>query len=123
MNYASIQRMATKGIDFFSDGDGVFEIILSGGGVVFEGGREVVKSEQRGQVKGAVREVKDRDINGDTILAGDKRGFFTHDVAIEKGMIIIVDGEHYTVVSARPIKPTGTVVAYRPILRRVAVYG
>lgn len=123
MNYAKIQRMATKGINFFSDEDGSFVLITSGGGSEFIGGKIVTVPERRETIKGAIRDVKDRDINGDTIQAGDKRGFFTHEVAIEKGMIVIVDGEHYTVVNARPVKPTSTVVAYRPILRRIATIG
>ena len=124
MNYAKIQRMATKGVNFFSDDDGVFDLIVSGGGdAEFIGGQIVEKPEVRAKIKGAIRDVKDRDINGDTILAGDKRGFFTHEVEILQGMTVIVDGEHYRVVNARPVKPTNTVVAYRPILRRVAVIG
>lgn len=124
MNYAKIQRMATKGINFFSDEDGVFDLIIScGGDAEFIDGKIVEKPEVRAKIKGAVRDVKDRDINGETILAGDKRGFFTHDVPIEQGMTVIIDGEHYRVVNARPVRPTKTVVAYRPILRRVAVIG
>lgn len=124
MNYEKIQRMATKGINFFSDKDGVFDLIVSNGGdAEFINGKIVKKAEVRAKIKGAIRDVKDRDINGDTILAGDKRGFFSHEVPIEQGMTVIVDGEHYRVVNARPVKPTKTVVAYRPILRRVAVIG
>lgn len=123
MNYAKIQRMATKGINFFSDDNGVFDLIVSGGGAELVNGEIVQKPEVVKKIKGAVREIKDRDINGDTILAGDKRGFFTHEVEISQGMIVVVDGEHYRVVNARPVKPTSTVVAYRPILRRVAVIG
>ncbi|AUV57181.1 head closure Hc1 [Enterobacter phage Ec_L1] len=121
MNYKHIQKMATAGINRFSDDNGWFDIIISGGGKKVIGGKEVVIPEERSVIKGAVRDVNDRDVNGDSIRAGDKRGFFTCDQEIKQGMRIIIDGEAYTVVNARPIKPTGTVVAYRPILRRVAV--
>lgn len=120
MNYNNIRNMASRGIKFFSDKDGKFEIIISGGGVKFENGEEVEVERETAIITGAIRDVNDRDINGESILVGDKRGFFTADVAIDKGMIIIVDDQHYTVVNARPIKPTKTVVAYRPILRRIA---
>lgn len=123
MNYSEIQAMASAGIDFFSDGDGEFVIIISGGGVKIVNGKEVTVQEQRGMVKGLVRDVQDREINGESILVGDKRGIFNAAQEITKGMRIIVDDEYYTVTNARPIKPTGTVVAYRPILRRIAVSG
>ncbi|QYU38166.1 hypothetical protein [Enterobacter phage Phc] len=121
MNYRQIQKMATAGIKNFSDDNGWFDIIISGGGKKVVGGKEVITPEERGVVKGAIRDVNDRDVNGESILAGDKRGLFTCDQEIKQGMRIIIDGELYTVVNARAIKPTGTVIAYRPILRRVAV--
>lgn len=121
MNYKQIQKMATAGIKNFSDDNGWFDLIISGGGKKVVGGKEVIIPEERGVIKGAIREVKDRDVNGDSIRAGDKRGFFTCDQEIKQGMRVIIDGEAYTVVNARAIKPTGTVIAYRPILRRVAV--
>lgn len=123
MKYGNIQARAMAGIQFFSDDQGEYELIVSGGGVKIVNGKEVTTQEVRATIKGLVREIQDRDINGETILAGDKRGIFTHEVEIKKGMRIIVDGEHYTVVNARPVKPTGTVIAYRPVLRRIAVGG
>lgn len=120
MDYDYIRQMTESGIEFFSDNDGNFTIITSGGGVKIVNGKEVQVPEVRGTVRGLIREVKDRDINGETILAGDKRGIFNADVEIKKGMRIIVDDEHYNVVNARPVRPTGTTVAYRPILRRIA---
>lgn len=123
MNYDEIRKRATAGIQFFSDENGDFEIIISGGGVKIVNGKEVTVQEVRGIVRGFVRDVNDRDINGESILAGDKRGCFDYSQEVKKGMRIIVDDEWYTVVNARPIKPTGTVIAYRPILRRIAVSG
>lgn len=122
MDYNAIREMASSGIAFFSDGDGEFEIITSRGGVTIgDDGKEYYAPEQRGTVYGLVRDIKARDINGETILPGDKRGIFNADTAIEVDMVVIVDGEHWVVTDARPIKPTGTVVAYRPILRRISV--
>lgn len=123
MNYDEIRAMASSGIDYFSDGDGEFVLIISAGGIKIVNGKEVKTPEVRGVAKGLVRDVNDRDINGESILAGDKRGIFNADQPISKGMRIIVDDEHYVVVNARAIKPTGTVVAYRPIIRRIAVNG
>lgn len=125
MNYKAIQARASAGIKFFSDADGVFNKYTkgAGGGIDPETGKDIIPGEVVMTIKGAIRNVNDSDINGETILAGDKRGFFTHDVPIMEGDEIEVDGERYRVVNARPVKPTGTVVAYRPVLRRVATYG
>ena len=95
MNYTNIAQMAKSGIAFFSDHNGVFKLITSGGGVEIVGGVEVEKPEQSTTIKGLIRAPKIRE----------------------------VDGERYVVVEARPIRPTGITVAYRPILRRVAVHG
>lgn len=123
MDYNQIRNAALDGINMMSDHEGIYQILLSGGGVKMVHGKEVKEDPVWGIVKGLVRDINDRDINGDTILAGDKRGIFTHQVEIKKDMRIIVDNETYVVVNPRPIRPTGTVIAYRPILRRVAVYG
>lgn len=123
MDYEQIRAMAAQGISFFSDADGenAYKIITSGGGVVIgDDGLEVTLPEQTAYLSGLVRDINIRDINGDSIKAGDKRGIFNADIPIDFGMVIYVDGEAYTVVNPRPIKPTGTVVAYRPILRRIA---
>lgn len=123
MDYDQIRAMAAHGISFFSDADGekAYKIITSGGGVVIgDDGLEVAVPEQTAYLSGLVRDINIRDINGDSIKAGDKRGIFNADIPIDFGMVIYVDGEAYTVVNPRPIKPTGTVVAYRPILRRIA---
>lgn len=123
MDYNQVRNAALDGINMMSDHNGIYAILLSGGGVKMVHGKEVKVEPVWGVVKGLVRDINDRDINGDTILAGDKRGIFTHQVEIKKDMRIIVDEETYVVVNPRPIRPTGTVIAYRPILRRVAVYG
>lgn len=123
MDYASIRAMASQGVAFFSDGDGEndFKIIINGGGVTIgPDGSEIHNPPQEAYLSGLVRDVNIRDVNGDSIKAGDKRGIFNADVPIDFGMVIYVDDEAYTVVNPRPIKPTGTVVAYRPILRRIA---
>lgn len=123
MDYNQVRNMAADGINLMSDSDGIYEIIVSGGGVQVIEGEEVHVEPVSAIVKGLVRDVNSRDVDGETILAGDKRGIFSYHQEIKKDMRIIVDGETYVVVNPRPIKPTGTVIAYRPILRRVAVYG
>lgn len=120
MNYNEILYHATAGINFFSDDSGEFTLFIPGG-IRIVNGTEVRHPDVTATLKGVVRDFSARDIDGEMIVAGDKRGIFTADVPIEKGNRVIVDGEHYTVTDPRAIKPTGTVIAYRPVLRRVAV--
>lgn len=123
MNYSQVESLMRTGINIFSDGDGTFTMETGNGGVEIVDGVEVPVSGGVALIKGLVREIKTRDIDGEYIQFGDKRGIFTSEVPILQGYRIIVDDETYTVVDPRPVKPTGTVLAYRPILRRIAVYG
>lgn len=123
MNYAAIANRVKAGIAFFSDSNGTFRLITGGGGVEIVGGIEVEKPEQSTTIKGLIRAPKVREVDGETIRVTDKLGVFDADIEIKNGNQIEVDGERYVVVEARPIRPTGLTVAYRPILRRVAVHG
>lgn len=123
MNYSQVESLMRSGINIFSDSDGIYTMTTGAGYVDVIGGVEVDVPVQSFQIKGIVREIKNRDIDGEFIQFGDKRGIFTSEVEIKQGYQITVDSEVYVVVDARPVKPTGTVVAYRPILRRVATYG
>lgn len=123
MNYSQVESLMRTGINIFSDGDGVFTMITGTGSVQIVNGVEVEVAGGVALVKGLVREIANRDIDGDYIQFGDKRGIFTSQVPILQGYRIVVDGEQFVVTDPRPVKPTGTVVAYRPILRRVATYG
>ena len=53
----------------------------------------------------------------------DKLGVFNANVEIKNGYMVEIDGERYVVTESRPIRQTSTTIAYRPILRRVAVHG
>lgn len=123
MNYAEIKRLASAGIAFFSDGDGEFKCIIQAGGVDIVGGVEVEKPEITTTIKGLVRSPRVREVDGETIRVTDKLGVFNGDVEILNGYMVEIDGERYVVNEARPIRQTSTTVAYRPILRRVAVHG
>ncbi|AEM24805.1 hypothetical protein F414_gp10 [Cronobacter phage ESP2949-1] len=123
MNYDQIRAMASAGIDFFSDGDGNFKCITQQGGVKMVGGVEVPVAEQSVTIHGLIRSPKIREVDGEQIMVTDKLGIFNADVEIKKGYRIVVDGETYTVTEPRPVRQTGTTVAYRPILRRIAVGG
>lgn len=123
MNYSQVESLMRSGINIFSDGDGIYTMTTGVGYVDVIDGVEVEVPAQSFQIKGLVREIKNRDIDGEFIQFGDKRGIFTSEVEIRQGYQVTVDSEVYVVVDARPVKPTGTVVAYRPILRRVATYG
>lgn len=123
MNYNEIARMATEGINFFSDGNGEFKCITQRGSVEIIGGEEVEKPEISVMIKGLIRSPKVREIDGETIRVTDKLGVFNNKVEINNGYHIDVDGELYVVVEARPIRQTNVTVAYRPILRRISVHG
>ncbi|MEG0209054.1 MULTISPECIES: hypothetical protein [Gammaproteobacteria] len=123
IDYALIQEMTNQGIDDFSSG-GSFDVILSGAGVEIVNGVEVVKPVLMGKVYGAVRAIAFKYIDGESILSGDKRAFFSNVTAIENGMIVVIGGEHWRIVDTRPVNPTQDhVIAYRPILRKVSTYG
>lgn len=123
MNYNEIARMATEGINFFSDGNGEFKCITQRGSVEIIGGEEVEKPEISVMIKGLIRHPKVREVDGETIRVTDKLGVFNNKVEIKSGYHIDVDGELYVVVEARPIRQTNVTVAYRPILRRISVHG
>lgn len=123
MNYNEIARMATEGINFFSDGNGEFKCITQRGSVEIVGGEEVEKPEISLMIKGLIRSPKVREVDGETIRVTDKLGVFNNKVEIKNGYHIDVDGELYVVVEARPIRQTNVTVAYRPILRRISVHG
>lgn len=123
MNYAEIKNVASSGIDFFSDKDGVFDCISQAGGVKIVNGVEIDMPEISFKVKGFIRSPRAREVDGEMILATDKLGVFNSDAEIKNGYVIIIDGERYRISEARPIRPTGLTVAYRPILRRVSVHG
>ncbi|QBZ71370.1 hypothetical protein [Escherichia phage Jahat_MG145] len=123
MNYNEIARLATAGINFFSDGAGEFKCITQQGSVDIVGGEEVEKPEVSVMIKGLIRSPRTREVDGETIRVTDKLGVFTNSVEIKNGYHIDVDGERYIVVEARPVRQTNITVAYRPILRRVAVHG
>ena len=123
MNYNEIARMATEGINFFSDGNGEFKCITQRGSVEIIGGEEVEKPEISVMIKGLIRSPKVREVDGETIRVTDKLGVFNNKVEIKSGYHIDVDGELYVVVEARPIRQTNVTVAYRPILRRISVHG
>ncbi|WWD11003.1 head closure Hc1 [Escherichia phage Phagiculus] len=122
MDHRLLQQQIKTGINLLSDGDGVFEATTAPS-VQIVAGREVLSPGRSYTVKGVIREFKARDIDGDIIIFGDRRGIFTADSVISEGDRIYVDQEAYTVVDPRPVKPTGTVIAYRPVLRRAATYG
>ncbi|URC25719.1 hypothetical protein [Escherichia phage EC147] len=123
MNYNEIARMATEGINFFSDSNGEFKCITQRGSVEIIGGEEVEKPEISVMIKGLIRSPKVREVDGETIRVTDKLGVFNNKVEIKNGYHIDVDGELYVVVEARPIRQTNVTVAYRPILRRISVHG
>lgn len=123
MNYENIRSMASDGIDFFSDGTGEFDCVTQPGSVEIVGGVEAEKPEIKVKIKGFVRAPRAREVDGEAIRVTDKLGVFNADVELKNGYHIYIDGERYVMVETRPIRSTSVTVAYRPIMRRVAVHG
>lgn len=123
MNYSDLAAEATAEILFFSDENGTFECITQAGGVSIVNGVEVERPEVRENITGFIRNPRRHEVNGDTIRATDKLGVFTNDVNLEQGYSVFIDGEKYTIVDPRPVRQTATTLAYRPVMRRVAVNG
>lgn len=123
MDYNQIAGMATAGIEFFSDGKGEFDCIVQQSSVSIVGGVEVEVPEVVEKIKGFVRSPRTREVDGERILATDKLGVFNNAVELKNGYQVFIDGECYVIKESRPIRQTGTTVAYRPIMRRVATYG
>ena len=123
ISYNEIAKMATSGIRFFRGGQGEYDCITNKGGTKMVGGVEFHEQEETVKAKGFVRSPKVREVDGEMILATDKLGVFDNSVELMNGYHIIIDGQKYRVVEARPIRQTNITVCYRPILRRVAIHG
>lgn len=120
IDYGDVVSLTNQGIDEFAGSGGEYTLIISPGTVEIIGGIEYSKPEETGTVKGVIRGFSFKFVDGENILAGDKRGFFGGDVAIETGMFIVIKSERWRVVDNRPVNPTGDqVIAYRPVLRRL----
>lgn len=122
MDYGEIGRLASAGIDFFSGSDSEYKCIAPGS-VNIVNGVEVNEPEKTFKIYGLIRAPKARDVDGEMIKASDKLGIFKGSPELENGYFVIVDGEKYRITEARPIRPSGVTVAYRPILRRVSIHG
>lgn len=123
LNYNDIARAATVGINFFRGGTGEFDCESTEGGTRIIDGIEFHEPKKKFKVRGFVRSPKVREVDGEMIIATDKLGVFDNSVNIENGYMITIDDQKYVVVEARPIRQTNITVAYRPILRRVAIHG
>lgn len=125
MNYAAMAKRAARGIKFFSDSAGNWGVhtLVRGGWVTMVDGYEVMTPEESFFVNGVVRRATARDVDGEAIRAEDILGIFDNKEVIQKGNWMIVEGVRYEVADARPIRPSGLVVAYRPVFKRVAMYG
>lgn len=123
MNYQEIASLANEGIEFFSDENGSFNCITQAGSVRMVGGVEVEQPEVTAMLRGFVRNPRDIEVNGDTIRANDKLGCFTNAVPLMAGFKVDIDGERYEIINPRPVRQTATTVAYRPVMRRIAVNG
>lgn len=123
MNYQKIAKLATAGISFFSDSSGYFNCITQAGSVQIVNGVEVEVPEVTAKIYGYVRNPRDIEVNGETIRATDKLGCFTNAVDLMAGFKVDIDGERYEIINPRPVRQTATTVAYRPVMRRIAVHG
>lgn len=123
INYNEIAKMAESGIRFFRGGTGEFKCETNFSGTRIVDGIEFNEGKEEITIRGFVRSPKIREVDGESILATDKLGVFDASVKIENGYKVIIDDQKYKVVESRPIRQTGVTVAYRPILRRIAIHG
>lgn len=120
--YTPYARKATMMIHKYGS-KSAFKVIRGGSGVTMVNGVETYQQESERAVVGFVRRPKTHEVDGDLIIATDWLGNFTNEVEIRQGDYMIIHGERYIVTDARPLAPTGDVISYRPIMRRVAVNG
>lgn len=123
MDYSQIESMARGGIAFFADPNRPMSLIKQGEYGFDENGFEIQPMEQIIPISGATRRPKAKEVDGDTIRASDILGIFNNDHEIDQGDFIEIDGVRFVVVDARPVQSSLVPVAYRPVLRRVAVNG
>lgn len=123
MNYGEISNMIKSGVAFFGNGK-EYNFFTDQGTKRIVGGVEVEIEREKIPIRGVIRAAKMRDIDGEGVMAGDWLGFFEADTEIKKGYAICINGERYIVTDPRPVMPDGeNVVAYRPVMRRIAVHG
>lgn len=122
MDFEQVKAMARSGLEFFSDPSNEYFLVIPGG-ITFQDGREIISPEERVQIFGTTRKPTFREVDGANILANDILGIFQNDTAISNGDFVEINGERFIVAGNRGVQPTKTPIAYRPILRRVAING
>ena len=123
MDYSQIEGMARGGIAFFADSSREMKLIKIGESGFDSNGYEIPAKETAYAILGATRRPKAKEVDGDTIRASDILGIFNNDYEIAQGDFVEIDGVRYVVTDARPVQSSLVPVAYRPVLRRVAVNG
>lgn len=122
MDYTNIKGQVNSAVKFFGNSK-VYKFYTGSGTVEIVSGVESGVSRQTVEISGVLRQAKKRDIDGESILVGDWLGFFGADTPIEKGYELCINNERYIVVDNRPVMPGDAVLAYRPVMRRISVYG
>lgn len=89
------------------------------GGVIRIDGEEVEVPDMVLSVTGVQTEYKPFEIDGKTILTGDRQIVCTADTEIKTGDLFTVDGQRWRVENPWPVKPAMLVLCYRVQLRGV----
>lgn len=115
--YKSMQGLATDLLTEFNQGSIEYVKLTKGDGPPDDPGPP---SEKKYPVKGAVRGVKFKYVDGTHIIASDLQTTIAVDPRFQPDMtgFLMVDGKRFKIVSVQPIPPAGTVVANRIIFRK-----
>ncbi len=89
------------------------------GGVIRVDGEEVETPDTPIAVTGVQTAYKPFEIDGKTILTGDRQIVCTADVEIHTGDVFTIDGQRWRVENPWPVKPAMLVLCYRVQLRGV----
>ncbi len=103
----------------FVGNDLSFDVTRAGIITVIDG-EDVKTDDSTFSVTGANASIDPRLIDGTNILSGDRKLLIIYEenMTIEVNDIFIIDGSAWFVVNPQPVKPTGDVLCWHPILRK-----
>ncbi len=114
-NYFRMKRTAKR---LLTQSGTVFNGVRPGG-VVRQDGEEVVIPDTEISVVGVQTLYKPFEIDGKTILTGDRQIVCTADNEVKTGDLFTIDGQRWRVENPWPVKPADVVICYKVQLRGV----
>lgn len=89
------------------------------GSIIRQDGEETVTPDVAINITGVQTSYKPFEIDGKTILTGDRQIVATADNEVKTGDIFIIDGQRWRVENPWPVKPADVVICYKAQLRGV----